>query len=45
LDVKPYVFADYIADYQCPPRVNNVLEADRRVEFAEPAIDALDAIV
>lgn len=44
LDIKPYVFADHIADYECPPWVNDVLEADRRVEFSDAAQDALETI-
>lgn len=45
LDVKPYVFADHVNGYVCPPWVNDALDAERRVEFSEQASAALERIV
>jgi hypothetical protein len=45
LDVKPYVFADHVDGYVCPPWVNDTLDADRRVEFSEQASEAIERIV
>lgn len=45
LDVKPYVFADYVDGYRCPSWVNDVLDAERRVEFSDQASEELERIV